>query len=230
MPEASFNPYEPPEAEISHPVDSGLSGAAWLTILVRPRATIRRIIDSGRTSAVIPLAVCFGISTTFAGAFERYHEKGVPTSRTLVEIFFGGPLLGVASLFFLGFLIRLTGRWIGGQGSQKDLRTAMAWASVPFVPTLIYHCLAFAVFDVASRGRDGPNGLSRPQAIVLLGLGLVQLIGLGWSSFLWVKCVAEAHRFSWVKALAAGFLGYLTCIGVAVGVAGVAFVIGYFQS
>jgi hypothetical protein len=228
MPEANFNPYTPPEAEISNLVDSGPSGPAWLTILVRPRATIRQIIDSGRTTAVLPLAICFGITSTLAGAFERYLEKGASASRTEVEILVGGPLAGIALLYFLGFLIRLTGRWIGGRGSQKDLRTAMAWSSIPFVPTLVFQFLAFAIFNVDLGVSSGTKGLTRPQAFVQLGLALVQLIGLSWSCFLWVKCVAEAHRFSWVKALAAGFLGYLTTVGVVMGVAGIAYLVGHF--
>lgn len=232
MSEANFDPYTPPEAEIGQEVADGPPWPAWLMIFFRPRATIRRIIDSGRTAMFVPLMISFGAANTFAGARERY--RGRPVWLWLVDVLVAGPIKAILFLYFFAFLIRLIGRWFGGSASQKDLRTAMAWASIPLVALLASQCLNLMLFDTAQEQPSGipsllthglpqpvtneppvrpasrvPSDLTFTQAGVLISLLILPLIATGWAYFLWVRCVAEAHRFSWVKSLAVGLLGYL---------------------
>ena len=48
-----------------------------------------------------------------------------------------GPIIGLAGLYIVSWLIGLTGKWFGGQALPSDIRAALAWSSVPIIWLLV---------------------------------------------------------------------------------------------
>jgi Yip1 domain len=182
-PERDFNPYSAPDAPVGNFIESRPPGPAWLMIFFRPRSTIRRILDSGKTTAELPLVMIFGLDCVLPTAFRQYRAGKMAFKEILFKFLgqgLGGPVIG---LFVLGFVIWLTGRWIGGKASQKEIRTAMAWASIPFIPLLLVELLAIGFFDISL----GMGPRTRPQAYALIGVLIVKLVFGVWGLFLWAN-------------------------------------------
>lgn len=179
-------------------------GAQWprdpfTSIWVRPRATIRRILDADPRRHVLLLAVLSGI----AGAFGRM-EDGAGHYFPLIAIVFialgAGAIQGVIGLYLWGFLIQLTGRWIGGAAKAVELRAALAWSSLPLVVLLALYPFQIALFGQDLFYTYVPAAVEESWLLyVYMGLGVVEIGAAVWWVVLSARTVAEAQGFrnSW---------------------------------
>ncbi len=229
MSSTEFNPYAPPEAEIGGEIAATPSGPDWLTILFRPRATIRRILDSGRTRAAGPMTVVFVISIVLPEAYRRSLDKDDWFVRLMIDDLGPALLAAVGLLYLFGYLIGLAGRWIGGTARAKDVRTAIAWSMVLLLPCGLIQLAAFLLYGV-STGGPSPSVFDLDQLITRLGLSFLKVITAVWTIILWVKCVGEAHRFSALKAIGAGMLAMLIYMIGFVAIAGSGMLVSYLIS
>ncbi len=181
---------------------------AWLSILMRPRATIRVLADQGSLRHVILLAVLGGFAHTVLRSFVRRAGNLFTIRILLVLCAATGVVLGMAGVFLGGLLFRWTGRWFGGRASAREVRTALAWSAVPrvwalllWVPLLVYfHGDLF-------RAKSLQMGPHAPGEIVLKVVGVTQLVFGAWSLVICLLGIAEVHRFSLWRAVAAVLSG-----------------------
>src|SRR3954465_6527645 len=113
-----------------------MSPNPFITIWLHPRQTVRRIVTEDPELHVLLLASLAGISE----ALDRASMRNIG-DRLSLPIILGlacvlGPLGGLVSLWLTSYLLRWSGRWIGGVGNAGHIRTAIAWASVPVVFSL----------------------------------------------------------------------------------------------
>jgi hypothetical protein len=184
----------------------------WLTIWTKPQKTIRQIVDFDADYYVIPLAAAMGIFQ----ALDRAAERGMGDNMSLVAILLlavlVGGISGVISVYIAGALYRWSGSWFGGQATSQQVRAAVAWASIPDVLLLLIIIPIILIF-----GRDwftsSPSYLnSAVGTLSVLALGAIGLVLVFWRLFIMVACLAEVHRFSARRALAALFTGTLVVI------------------
>src|SRR5437762_8918691 len=109
-----------------------------VTILYRPRETIRRILDrADRWSLqIVFLAyVCASVNEIDA----RHLAEVLPSIHivtAVAAVLFGiifGALIWMAILFILSWIAAPIGRLMGGEGNARDVRAALAWAIVPII-------------------------------------------------------------------------------------------------
>jgi hypothetical protein len=193
-----------------------------LTIWLRPRATLRRILDYDPGLLVMDLAKFSGISFFFQIIEIQFNEVG-SLFLELFLILILGWLFGVVSISIAGAIFHWTGSWLGGQGSAKELRAGIAWSSIPIMLLLIIEIPRKILIDMHWI-EALPGWLNFGQEINLMNVPIqvnalllvVSILLLGWQGLLFVKCLAEAHRFSAWKGLAASVLG-LSIIAVPIG-------------
>jgi hypothetical protein len=106
-------------------------------IWLRPRSTIRGIIDSNPTEWVIPLAALNGAVWYFAGraAIVVIPEEQATTIlvRAAVLAAVWGSLGGIFWLFVVGATMAWAGRRLGGVGGPTEVRAAYAWGRIPAI-------------------------------------------------------------------------------------------------
>ncbi len=211
----------------------------WIEIWIRPRGTIRRIVDTNPKRSVLWLAVLSGVAGFPAFPFSFFQIGGELTilllaatqspvlgvdqiSPPLILLLAGillwriphplilllaaalVPVFGVLGLYIGGWWYRWIGSWFGGKATSEQVRAAIAWSQVPTISSLVLWIPAIAIY------RQQLFSAQRPliEANPFLALGLVPfglaLFVLGiWNWFVWIKCLAEVHRFSAWRALGA---------------------------
>lgn len=231
------NPYYAPQAAPAeaggYVTRSAMQLNPWTSIWTRPRATIRQIVDTDPKYMVIPLAILGGIVQAFDNASTRNLGDELPLGGVIVAALIGGPIGGLISLYLAGWMLRVTGGWLGGKANAERVRAAVAWGQVPAIATLPIIGVQIALFGIEMFTEFTPNLDANDQMLfVLLGTGIVEMILGVWAIVAVIKCVAEVHEFSTWRALGAMFLAFLVLlgivlipimlIGIMVGLAGVA--------
>ncbi len=187
---------------------------SWFTIWYRPRATMRRIVDTDPHKFVIAIAWMAGALAALESQVmlasvalppEMPHMPRLgPIAVALAAILLG--LLSVVSLYGLGVLYRWSGHILGGTAERVEVRAALAWAQVPGIYFAVVMILA-AVLGI----------YTPPTPHTTSPVGVVETIVGIWVFVISLKCLGEVHRFSAWRALGAILLGTLAMIAVAVG-------------
>ncbi|HSH02453.1 MAG TPA: Yip1 family protein [Anaerolineae bacterium] len=180
----------------------------FLSIWVKPRATIRQIVDSDPYHYVIPIALVTGIYQAFDQAADQTSGDHFTLIGILLLAFLLGPLRGLLSIYIGGLLFTWSGSWFGGTADYIQVRAALAWSSVPE----IVHLLLLSPYIIVY-GRDWFS--SSPfdvNEIGLLFLIVTSTVIFIWKGILAIICLAEVHQFSLWRSLATIICGYLIII------------------
>lgn len=169
----------------------------WLTIWVRPRETMRKILDTNPYRLIIWFALLWGVLGSISLLNQLWtHYTHRPEFRTLPYILislFGSILIALLVLYLGGWLYKLTGSWIGGKGTFVEIKCAVGWSFYPFIITSILGLLVFATMGI-------------PWLTAIFGL--LQLAALVWSFIIFLFLLAEAHKFSVLRALGTILIAY----------------------
>jgi uncharacterized membrane protein YjgN (DUF898 family) len=204
----------------------------YVGICIRPRATIRAIVDRDPQYQVIALVLIAAVVGALTNAISRYHYdptaftiagKPIPvtaphTSRmirlwTLALL----PVLAVPLLYINGALLRWTGSLLGGTAKSVEVRAAIAW---PRVLAIVIALIGFVLGFVMPPPAQPPEVHSvhvmlaylRPMLPAMIMWAPLEL----WSWIVSLECLAEVHRFSAWRALGAQLIWLLVLAGVMV--------------
>lgn len=175
------------------------STTPWKDIWFQPRRTIQDIIDTDPRYDVLPLAALVGISN----ALDRASLKNAGDTLDLAVIIgicvVGGAVSGLITLFLFGWLLEASGRWLGGRGSQLNLRAAMAWGSLPVICTLPLWIPQIVLYGKEIFSQEAPRIGGDPVPFTILLL--VELVLAVWGVVLVLKCIGQVQGFSAWRAL-----------------------------
>jgi hypothetical protein len=162
---------------------------------------MRQILDTESTRLVPVLAIVSGVLDFLYQASSQSAGDMIPLDRLLVVGIPAAMVGGLVFLFVAGWLVTMTGRWLGGCGFAWEVRAALMWGQVPalwmgllWIPALVI--MGGEAFTSATPTLNAHPGL----ILLLLGIGIAQLVGGVWSAITVLKCVGEAHRFSAFRA------------------------------
>ena len=178
----------------------------FFTMWTRPRRTMRAILETNPRRFVIPLAVLSGFGSALDRASGRSIGDGntLPVWAIILLCVVAGALGGLLTVYGGGWLLRLSGGWLGGGGSYVGVRSALAWSSVPLIWSLLLWPPELALigremFTTATPTLDAYPVLWLPFGLLIL---LEVVIGI-WAFVVFLKALGEAHGFSAWRSLAA---------------------------
>lgn len=190
-----------------------------LEIWLRPRATIRSIVETNPYRFVWILAAISGIYQWLDNAVKREAGDTLALATIVIFALVLGSIGGIVTLHVAGFLFRVSGELFGGRASGEEVRAALAWSSVPDSFLLLLYIPYIVLF-----GREGFMSVelggeyTEIQMIATLFLGVV--VGLPlvvWKAYISVMTMAEVHRFAWWKGLLTYLVGFAIVLIPAVG-------------
>lgn len=184
----------------------------WLSIWIKPRQTIRQIIDGNPERYVALLAILGGIYR----ALNQSSKRGLGDDYDLVSII----LYCIITGFFYGFLLwvifaelfRWIGSWLGGQAKSREIKAALGWSSIPAVVLFLIYIPLIVIFR---RNWFVSSSIWMSQEVFYFSIFVLGPIGLilqVWQYILTIFCVAEAHRFSNWRGLVTVILGTLVIV------------------
>jgi len=174
-------------------------GNPWLSMWTRPRATIQSIVDTNPEKDVLLLASISGVSRALDKASINNLADTAPVSMVFVAAI-GGIVSGIVGLYILGFLLRHSAHWIGGNANAEKTRAAIAWSSVPVAWGMLIWLPQLALFGRELFSASTPRMDATP--FVALGLGMLEL-GVGvWAMILFFKSIGQVNGFSAWRGLA----------------------------
>jgi hypothetical protein len=185
----------------------------FVTILYQPRETIRRVLAEPKRwtwQLVAIAAVCASIDDPDLG---RLRSTFPTLSGGRIALFVAGGVAGAAvgwivMLFLLTWLAAFVGRLLGGSAPVRNVRTALAWATVPVIwlvpyriPAAIYRHYALGDSRIAPRElfanflANGGCSILLIAILIKFGCFLVQL---------WIasSTLAEVQGFPTIKGAA----------------------------
>lgn len=179
-----------------------LSINPWIGMWVRPRETIRAIIqfNPGYLYPLLCLIYGFPMALQIAQNFslgDRFHVAAIVVVALILAIVVGAVMINIATALFFW-----TGKWIGGIGTYQQIRAAVAWSNIPSVVNILIWFVNIAAFGSRIFRSDF---IDTPFVGNELGLifmtSLVQLIVAVWAFIMILKALGEVQGFSAWKAL-----------------------------
>ena len=184
-----------------------------VTILYQPRETMRRILDRpDRWSLQIVYLAFVSASVNQVDArhlTEAFPAIHVPSAVILVGLaIIAGGFLWIGTLFVASWIATPIGRLMGGQGTFRDVRAALAWSMVPIVWSPIYR-LPLVLMGIGANINPNANGRQEIVNFVSRGGCSLLVLFLGFQLIFAIACIvlagftiAEAQRFSTQKGFA----------------------------
>jgi hypothetical protein len=217
---SQFNPYSPPGAPVevfaagnSIETTSGKPLNPWLSMWIKPRATIQQIVDHDPVRLVLVLAAISGFSEALDRASMKNMGDSLEWPMIIAIAAFVGPLVGIVGLYIGGALIRWTGNWMGGNSSSENIRAAMAWSSVPVIWSLVLWIPELAIFGPELFTSETPKMDENFSLIILfVSFAVVELILGIWAFVVFLKSLGQVQGFSAWKALGNAILASLVVI------------------
>jgi hypothetical protein len=176
----------------------------WLHIWCHPRKTMRYILATNPKRMILWLALVSGMIATLS-FFLSIRTQPPPLVRTfstlsLVGILIAGGLIGLIHLYVGGWLYRLTGSWIGGQGTFIGVKSAVGWSNYPFLIASLLGICGLVIL---------------PHLWLQILFGLLNFIVLIWGLVIFVKLLSEAHNFSVWRGILTILLGVAIIFAIA---------------
>jgi hypothetical protein len=195
------------------PQQNEQSLSPFLSIWIKPRETIRKIVDTAPTKYVTVLAMLAGIGQALDRVSSRNRGDSLPLIAILGICFIFGPIGGIISMYIGGALYRWSGSWLGGQASSEEVRAAIAWSSVPTIFILPLWIPKLLLFDEEMFTKATPKLDANPfLAIIFLGFVAIEVIVGIWAFVVLMKSLGEVQKFSAWKALGSVILGTLVIL------------------
>jgi len=173
-------------------------------IVIRPRTTMREILDTPPDRMILPL-VLLGIASGLLRGFNARSFPGLDAKTWLIVC---AAMLGVIAcmvLLFYAFawLAFFIGRLLDGTGDPAAARSALAWGTAPLIWALLYRLPAAFLAPIANPARLAIQGRDIKLDAGMFGDGcfaamlfaIIELAVLAWYLVIASQTLAEAHRF-----------------------------------
>ena len=185
----------------------------WLSMWTRPRATIQQIVDANPERGVLLLSAVAGIGQALDRACAKNLGDKLDWPLILLFAALVGPVAGILGLFVGGALLRWTGSWMGGQGSSRNIRAAIAWSNVPEIWAMLLWVPSLALFGQELFTSKTPLIDADPVRLAaFLGFAGVELVLAVWALVVFLKSLGQVQGFSAWKALGNALLTALVVI------------------
>lgn len=178
------------------------SQSPWISIWVRPRATIAQIAQTEPNRSLWLLAAIYG----FSSLLNLFQSASIGASLSPLAIFIlalvVSPIWGYISFAIWSWVVCWVGRLFKGKGTFQTIRCAYAWSCVPFALNIPFWLIMAAVFG-NQLFLNFPEGylLGGWQLTLLFLILISKMILAIWSLVIYLNGLAEVQQYSVLRAI-----------------------------
>lgn len=174
----------------------------WSGMWTKPRDTIRKIVSYNPDYCFPILCWIYGLPLLLQFAQNFSLGESLPVYAIILIALVVSPIIGMILMSIIAGLLLWTGRWIHGEGNYKEIRSAVAWANVPHIVTILTWIILMCLFGNETFFNSFPRGpLTYGEYGAVMGLFIIQLVVSVWSLVIFLKGLGEVQGFSAWKAL-----------------------------
>jgi hypothetical protein len=167
----------------------------WLSIWLNPRNTVQRILNSKKIPVL--LIVLTGLSMNLDNSYFNSTGDTLSLSAILLIAIIFSPVTGYLFVWISSCLFSVTGHWLGGTGSTKEIKPVVAWSGIFYAASLILRLLEILIlgnefFQTVQPTVENSTFLS----ILFILLHLLDLAILIWWAVFMTVALGEIHSFS----------------------------------
>ncbi len=179
-----------------------MENSPWLSIWVRPRETIREIVQENPNKSIWLLAAVYGFSSLLNLFQSASLGSFFSPAALVIAAAILSPLWGMIWFSIWSWLVARTGKWFKGEGTYSEIRSAFAWSCVPFVLNIPLWLLMVGIFG-AQLFMNFPEGylLSNGVVTVLFIILIAKVILAVWSLVIYLNALAEVQKLSILKTI-----------------------------
>jgi hypothetical protein len=185
--------------------DFALPFSPWLSVWLKPRKAIERILATNPRRHVLLLASLGGLSVIPVGAIDGALTAEKLDWPKLAAFIVLGSAIGIASLYVSAFFLRWSGKLLGGRASQVELRAVVAWRVVPSVIGLAVCIIALVGMKLFVAA--GVFAAASPVLVTTLRW-LTGFLAL-WSLIAMMSMLARVQGFGFWRVVLNAILGLL---------------------
>ncbi len=171
-------------------------------IWTSPRLVFKYINDNQYKKFMVLLLMLSGLTNAIERSIGKFAGSSAYVMGSLTGNIIAGALLGWIFYYLLSALLRLSGKWLKGQGDINSILNMLAHASIPKILAIVLMLPQIAVYGTNLFMAEEINeNANVSKLIIVFGIGLVQ-VGLGlWSIVLSIIGLSEVHKFSIGKSV-----------------------------
>lgn len=167
----------------------------WLSVWLKPGETARWILDSQKSPVL--LILLSGLSMNLDNSYFNSTGDTLSLSAILMIAIIFSPVTGYLFVWISTYLFSVTGQWLGGTGSTKEIKPVVAWSGIFYAASLIIRFLEILIlgnefFQTVQPTVENSTFLS----ILFIFLHLLDLAILIWWAVFMAVALGEIHAFS----------------------------------
>ena len=167
----------------------------WYSIWLKPKETIRDIVDTNPKQHMMLLAVLGGLSQSLASTSSLGFGKMIPVNEILMLSIFTGPLTGFFYVFAIGWFLHNILIRLGGTAEIIETRSVIAWSWVPIASTIPLWGVKYILFRDELFKIEKPFLESQPMLSSLSGLlQFVDIVLFIWTVIILIAGLSEVHK------------------------------------
>lgn len=173
-------------------------------LITKPRRTARELLDKRRYPAVLPPLLILTFAYTISGVRAAQPTGLLDIVVEIIKNFSMGLIGGYLSVLIGTEIFTHIGRWIGGRGNREEVRAVWIWSLAPtliIILPLLIMLLSLDLFDFPNIPVREVFTSNLLLAVLVALFILVLLFDRIYEPILFLLLLAEAHRFSFLKAL-----------------------------
>ncbi len=174
----------------------------FVWIWLRPRGVVRNLLNGPYRWWMY----LFPILASFDSGLSNASESALGNKYSLAQIgafcLVFAAIIAMLSIWIGAWLLHLIGRALGGRATRRELRAAYCWSCIPLVEIMLFWIPYLAAFGADTFTSNRPRFWDPGAPPVLLAGGLLEAALTTWAVVISLFALAEAHRFSFWRALA----------------------------
>lgn len=182
----------------------------WLSIWVKPRKTVRALVEYDVNFRFIVMCAIYG----FLYMLQTSQFLALGQSSSLLVIIILSAVLAIPAGYIVfnisSFFAFLLGKLIKGKGSFKQIRAATYWSTVPMVVTLLFWIFCIVINGNSLFVPGYEKSLVGSASIINLVIGIAQFVLAIWGLIIYLHALGEVQGFSAWMALLNAFLAGLS--------------------
>ncbi len=176
----------------------------YLNIWIRPRQTIRAIVDQNARYRFLLLSGLYGFVSMMQIAQIFSLGNTFSTLAILIICLILALPVGMVVLSLGSLLVLWLGKLVKGKATYLEVRAALSWTKVPVIVTLVVWLIFTGMFGRDFYMHDFPSNISNVTEYLHLfqgGMFIELAVGI-WSLIIFLKALGEVQRFSaWMALL-----------------------------